>query len=89
MPPKEAKNRLRDRVEAALKDVRALLAMHGGDVELVAVEEGIASVRLTGACHGCPLAAMTLRMGVERMVRERVPEIAAVRAVGDGGTGGI
>ena len=83
MPHKEAKKDIRSRIEGALDDVRALLAMHGGNVELVAVENGVVDVRLTGACHGCPLAAMTMRMGVERMVRERVPEVRAVRAMGN------
>ena len=67
------------RVEEALAELRPRLAAHGGDVVLVDVtDEGRVSVRLTGACHGCPGAMMTLRLGVERILKERVPGVTEV-----------
>ena len=73
---------LKERVEQALGTVRPLLQRDGGDVELVDVsEEGLVSVRLAGACRGCPGAQMTLRLGIERVLKEQVPEIAGVEAV--------
>jgi len=72
---------LRERVEKALNSIRPALQQDGGDVELVGIEDGIVKVRLEGACHGCPMSAMTLQMGIERVVRQQVPEIAGVEAV--------
>ncbi len=73
---------MREKVEAALKKIRPFLQRDGGDVELVEVtEDGEVRVRLTGACGGCPMATMTLKHGVERAVREEVPEIKSVVAV--------
>jgi Fe-S cluster biogenesis protein NfuA len=73
---------LRERVEAALGAVRPRLQADGGDVELVDVDsEGAVSVRLAGACRGCPGATMTLKMGIERILRQQVPEIKSVEAV--------
>ncbi len=73
---------MKEKVEAALEDVRPALQRDGGDVELVEVtEEGVVKVRLTGACHGCPMAQMTLQMGIERYLKQQVPEITTVEAV--------
>jgi len=73
---------MREKVEEALSRVRPTLQADGGDVELVEVsEEGIVKVKLTGACGGCPMAQLTLRAGIERVLREQVPEIKAVEAV--------
>ena len=70
---------MRDRVEKALEKVRPGLQQDGGDVELVEVTDaGIVKVRLTGACGGCPMSQMTLKMFIERTIREEVPEIKAV-----------
>ena len=70
---------MREKVEQALGEVRPALQADGGDVELVDVTpDGIVRVRLTGACHGCPMAEMTLRQGVESHLKKRVPEITAV-----------
>lgn len=69
---------LEERVEAALDEVRPALRMDGGDVELVRVDEGVVSVRLLGACGGCPMATMTLVGFVEERLRQRVPEIRRV-----------
>ena len=73
---------MKERVEEALNDIRPQLQADGGDIELVEVtEDGVVKVRLVGACAGCPGAAMTLQLGVERAVKARVPEIKAVEAV--------
>jgi Fe-S cluster biogenesis protein NfuA len=72
---------MREKVAAALEKVRPALQADGGDVELVDVKDGVVTVRLTGACGGCPMSAMTLKMGVERVVREEVPEIKELVAV--------
>lgn len=74
---------LKDRVQESLNTVRPALQADGGDVELVAVndEEGVVSVRLTGACGGCPMSTMTLKMGIERTLRQQVPEVKRVEAV--------
>jgi Fe-S cluster biogenesis protein NfuA len=73
---------VKQQVEEALNDIRPHLQADGGDIELVEVtEDGIVKVRLVGACSGCPGAQMTLQLGVERAVKERVPEVKAVEAV--------
>lgn len=75
---------MRDKVEAALAKVRPFLQRDGGDVELVEVTpDGVVSVRLTGACKGCPHAQATLRNGVEKVVLKEVPEAMRVVAVQD------
>ncbi len=73
---------LREKVEKSLESIRPSLQLDGGDVELVDVsEDGVVKVKLQGACHGCPMAAMTLQMGIERTLRKDVPEITAVENV--------
>jgi len=72
---------MREKVEAALDQIRPALLADGGDVELVDVSEGVVTLRLTGACGGCPMATMTLRHGIERVLKEEVPEIKEVIAV--------
>ncbi len=72
---------MREKVAAALEKARPALQADGGDVELVDVKDGVVTVRLTGACGGCPMSGMTLKMGVERVVREEVPEIRELVAV--------
>lgn len=71
------------RVQDVLDHIRPLLQADGGDIELVKVDEpaGVVSVRLQGACRGCPGAAMTLKMGVERHLKQRVPEVKELVAV--------
>ena len=71
---------MRQKVEAALEQIRPALQADGGDVELVSVEEGVVKVKLTGACGGCPMSAMTLRNGIERLLRQEVPGIKEVVA---------
>ena len=64
-----------------MPQVRPALQADGGDVELVDVKEGVVMLRLTGACGGCPMATMTLRQGIERVLKEEVPEVKEVVAV--------
>ena len=72
---------LKAKVEEAIAKVRPALQADGGDVELVDLDGNVAKVRLQGACHGCPMAQMTLQMGVERVIKATVPEIESVVAV--------
>ena len=72
---------MREKVESALNKIRPSLQADGGDVELVDVQDGIVSVRLTGACGSCPMSTMTLKMGVERAIRQEVPEVKKLVAV--------
>jgi Fe-S cluster biogenesis protein NfuA len=69
---------MREQVEEALKDIRPALQADGGDVELIDVKDGTVTLRLTGACGSCPMAAMTLRFGVEKLLKERVPGVTKV-----------
>ena len=72
---------MKEKVEAALEKIRPSLRADGGDVELVDVQDGIATVRLTGACGSCPMSTMTLKMGIEKMLREEIPEVKEVVSV--------
>lgn len=73
---------MKERVESALNKIKPSLQVDGGDVELVEVTpDGIVKVRLTGACAGCPMSQMTLKMGIERVIKQEVPEIKEVIAV--------
>ncbi len=72
---------MREKVEAILAQVRPALQSDGGDVELVDVNEGVVSLKLKGACAGCPMATMTLRHGIERILKEQIPEVKEVIAV--------
>jgi len=72
---------MKDKVEAALNLIRPTLQADGGNVELVDVNEGTVKVKLTGACAGCPMASMTLQHGIERILKEQVPEVKEVVAV--------
>ena len=79
----EAGGGVSERVKGIIDRIRPLLQDDGGDIELVSVDEatGLVSVRLQGACKGCPGATMTLKMGIERHLKERVPEVKEVVAV--------
>jgi Fe-S cluster biogenesis protein NfuA len=72
---------MREKVEEALKKIRPSLQADGGDVELVDVTDGVVKVRLTGACGTCPMSTMTLKMGVERILKEQIPDIKKVEAL--------
>jgi Fe-S cluster biogenesis protein NfuA len=70
---------MREKIESALNEIRPFLQADGGDVELVDVSsDGIVKVKLTGACGGCPMSDMTLKMGVERQLKKRVAEVKEV-----------
>ncbi len=69
------------RVEAALSEIKPQIQADGGDIDLVAIENNIVKVRLRGACAGCPMSALTLKAGVERIIKQKVPEIKSVEAV--------
>jgi Fe-S cluster biogenesis protein NfuA len=72
---------MKERIEQAIKKIRPSLQADGGDVELVDVENGVVKVRLTGACGGCPMSQMTLKQGIERLIKRAVPEVLRVEAV--------
>jgi Fe-S cluster biogenesis protein NfuA len=72
---------VKEKVEAALDKIRPALRADGGNVELVNVKDGVVSVRLTGACGGCPMSTMTLKMGIEKVLKEQVPGIKQVVAI--------
>jgi len=73
---------MKDRVEKALEKIRPSLQADGGDMELVGVsEDGIVKVKLTGACRGCPMSQMTLKMGIEKALKQAVPEVKEVQSV--------
>lgn len=72
---------MREKVEQALAQIRPALQADGGDVELVAVEDGVVKVKLTGACAGCPVSTITLKQGIERLLKEQIAEVKEVVAV--------
>jgi Fe-S cluster biogenesis protein NfuA len=73
---------MKEEVQKAIDIIRPSLQADGGDVELVDVsEDGIVKVKLTGACHGCPMSQMTLKMGIEKIIKTKVPDIKEVIAV--------
>ena len=72
---------MNEQVEAILNEIRPSLQADGGDVELVGVNDGMVSLRLTGACAGCPMSTMTLKMGIERILKAKLPEVKEVVAV--------
>ncbi len=72
---------MRERVQEALEKIRPMLERDGGGVELVGVNDGTVEVRLTGACGGCAMATMTLKMGSEQIMKKEIPEVKEVVAV--------
>lgn len=72
---------MKEQVERALNKIRPSLLADGGNVELVDIEDGVVKVRLTGACGGCPMSQLTLKMGIERFLKKEVPEVKEVVAV--------
>lgn len=73
---------MKEQIELALQKVRPALQRDGGDVEVVEVtEDGIVRVKLTGACHGCPMATLTLKQGIERVLMQEIPAIKRVESV--------
>ena len=72
---------MRDKVETVLNQIRPQLMMDGGNVELVEVDDGTVKVKLTGACAGCPMSTMTLKMGIEKILKQEIPEVKEVVGV--------
>jgi Fe-S cluster biogenesis protein NfuA len=72
---------MREKVEEILKQIRPSLQADGGDVELVDVVDGVVKLKLKGSCAGCPMSQMTLAFGIERVLKEKVPEVKKVEAV--------
>ena len=70
-----------EKVQAVLDQVRPMLQRDGGDVELIEVVDGIVKVKLQGACGSCPMSTMTLKMGIEKAIKEQIPEIVEVQQV--------
>ena len=78
----ERSNNMKEKVESALNKIRPSLQADGGDVELVEVApDGVVKVKLTGACAGCPMSQMTLKMGIEKLLKQEVPEVKEVVAL--------
>ena len=71
---------MKSKVEAALNKIRPMLQADGGDVELVDVVDGVVKVRLQGACAGCPMSQMTLKNGIERVLKQQIPEVKSVES---------
>jgi Fe-S cluster biogenesis protein NfuA len=70
---------MREKVEKALENIRGMLMADGGNVQLVDVSnDGIVKVKLTGACGACPMSQMTLKMGIEKILKEQIPEVKEV-----------
>jgi len=73
---------MKEKVQAAIDKIRPMLKADGGDVELIDVsEDGVVQVRLQGACSGCPMSKMTLKNGIERIIKQEVPGIKSVESV--------
>jgi Fe-S cluster biogenesis protein NfuA len=72
---------MKEKVEKVLNKIRPSLQADGGDVELVEVKDGVVKVKLKGSCAGCPMSQMTLKQGIERIIKQEVPEVKEVVAV--------
>lgn len=72
---------MRSNVEMVLEKIRPALQADGGDVELIDVEGGVVKVRLTGACGGCPMASITLKNGIEALLKKEIPSVDRVESV--------
>ena len=73
---------MKEEVQKAIDTIRPSLQADGGDVELVEVtDDGIVKVKLTGACRGCPMSQMTMKMGIEKVIKQQVPTVKEIIAV--------
>ena len=72
---------MKERVQTVIDKIRPMLKADGGDVELVAIEGPVVKVSLKGACAGCPMSQMTLKNGIERLLKKEIPEIESVESV--------
>ena len=78
---REMSENIKNKVKETLQEIRPNIQADGGDIELVDIEDGIVKVRLKGACAGCPMSALTLKQGVERTLKSKIPEVKRVEAV--------
>jgi Fe-S cluster biogenesis protein NfuA len=79
---RQGDKQMKEKVETALNKIRPSLNADGGDVKLIDVsDDGVVKVQLTGACGGCPMSQMTLKMGIEKVLREEIPEVKEVVGV--------
>jgi len=82
MPTHEKGSAMEEKVKKALDQIRGSLQADGGDVKLISVgEDGIVKVKLVGACAGCPMSQMTLKQGIERYLKQQIPEVKEVVSV--------
>lgn len=74
---------IEEQIKSVLEKIRPMLALHRGDVDFVSFDEtsGLVKVRLKGTCHGCPLAQLTLKSGIEEMVKQKIAAVTAVEAI--------
>lgn len=72
---------MQEKIQSALAEIRPMLAQHLGDIEFIKLENGIVYVKMLGMCDGCPLSVLTLKGGVEELLKMRVPGITVVEAV--------
>jgi Fe-S cluster biogenesis protein NfuA len=72
---------MKEKVQKVLDKIRPSLQADGGDVELIDVKDGVVKVRLQGACAGCPMSQMTLKNGIERLLKQEIPEVKVVESV--------
>jgi len=72
---------MEEKVKEVLEKVKPSLQADGGDVEFVDIQDGVVRVRLKGACAGCPMSQMTLKMGIERILKDQIPEVKSVESV--------
>lgn len=72
---------MKEKIEQAIGKIRPFLQRDGGDIELIDVVDGVVKVKLTGACGSCPMSTMTLKMGVEKQLKQEVPEVKEVVAI--------
>jgi Fe-S cluster biogenesis protein NfuA len=78
---KEMSENIKNKVIETLDEIRPNIQADGGDIELVGIDKGVVKVRLKGACAGCPMSALTLKQGVERTLKNKIPEVERVEAV--------
>jgi Fe-S cluster biogenesis protein NfuA len=71
---------MKERVQESINKIRPMLQADGGDVELVDIEDGVVKVRLKGACAGCPMSQMTLKNGIEKFLKQEIPEVVSVES---------
>ena len=72
---------MKEKIQEAIDKIKPMLQADGGDVEFVEYEDGVVKVRLQGACAGCPMSQMTVKNGIERMLKQEIPEIKSVEAI--------